>query len=207
MSGARLQATAGKLVIFVVQCAIGLSFLYPLYFMMINALKNRPGYYTNPFALPKPPFQWTNFSAMVSQFKILLLFRNTFIICLATLALLVVVYIFYVQSRQRYFSERNLRALSVLSEQLEGAIEDLKSAVRNAADQAVKSDPQDPGASFGRIIALTPNLHPAGPRDGLPCSVARPKLGAVGVCIAPYLVRSRQSSVETRPGAGNPSIQ
>ena len=123
---------------------------------------------------------------------------------LATLALLVVVYMFYVQSRQRYFSERNLRALSVLSEQLEGAIEDLTSAVHNAADQAAKSDPQDPNASFRRIIALTPNLHPAGPRDGLPCSLSRSKLGAVGVCILPHLVRSRQSSVEARPGAGNP---
>jgi ABC-type glycerol-3-phosphate transport system permease component len=89
MGKARSGITAGKVIIFAVQCAVGVSFLYPLYFMMINSLKGRPGYYTNPFALPKPPFQWVNFSAMVSQFKILLLFRNSLIICLATLALLV----------------------------------------------------------------------------------------------------------------------
>jgi ABC-type glycerol-3-phosphate transport system permease component len=89
MSGARVRATAGRLVIFVVQCAIGLSFLYPLYFMIINSLKNRPAYYTNPFALPRSPLQFVNFSAMVSQFKILLLFRNSFVICVATLALLI----------------------------------------------------------------------------------------------------------------------
>jgi ABC-type glycerol-3-phosphate transport system permease component len=89
MGKARSGTTAGKAIIFAVQCAVGVSFLYPLYFMMINSLKGRPGYYTNPFALPKPPFQWVNFSAMVSQFKILLLFRNSLIICLATLALLV----------------------------------------------------------------------------------------------------------------------
>jgi ABC-type glycerol-3-phosphate transport system permease component len=56
---------------------------------MINALKTRPGYYTNPFALPPAPLQWINFSAMVSQFKILLLFRNTFIICVGTIVLLI----------------------------------------------------------------------------------------------------------------------
>ncbi len=89
MGGERIRATAGKLVIFVVQCAIGLSFLYPLYFMIINSLKNRPAYYTNPFALPRAPLQLGNFSAMVSQFKILLPFRNTFVICVATLAFLI----------------------------------------------------------------------------------------------------------------------
>ena len=57
--------------------------------MMINALKTRPSYYTNPFALPHAPLQWVNFEAMISQFKILLLFRNTFIICVGTLVLLI----------------------------------------------------------------------------------------------------------------------
>jgi ABC-type glycerol-3-phosphate transport system permease component len=79
----------GKAAIFVTQLALGVSFLYPLYFMMINALKTRPGYYTNPFSLPPAPLQWINFSAMVSQFKILLLFRNTFIICVGTILLLI----------------------------------------------------------------------------------------------------------------------
>jgi ABC-type glycerol-3-phosphate transport system permease component len=88
-SGVRTRAAAGKLAIFLVQLAIGLSFLYPLYFMVINSLKSRPGYYTNPFALPHAPLQFGNFTAMVSQFKILQLFRNTFIICLVTLALLI----------------------------------------------------------------------------------------------------------------------
>jgi hypothetical protein len=39
---------------------------------------------------------------------------------LATLGLMIVGYLLYVQSRERYFSERNLRAVSVLSEQLKG---------------------------------------------------------------------------------------
>jgi len=81
--------SVGKAAIFVTQLALGATFLYPLYFMMINALKTRPGYYTNPFSLPPTPLQWINFSAMISQFKILLLFRNTFIICAGTIVLLI----------------------------------------------------------------------------------------------------------------------
>ena len=90
MKKSQAAPSAGKAVIFVVQCFLGATFLYPLYYMMINSLKTRPGYYTNPFGLPPAPLQWVNFSAMVSQFKILLLFRNTFIICAGTLVLLII---------------------------------------------------------------------------------------------------------------------
>jgi ABC-type glycerol-3-phosphate transport system permease component len=83
------RVTAGKIAILVAQLGIGLSFLYPLYYMLVNSLKNRPGYYTNPFGPPTLPLQFGNFTAMVSQFKILLLFRNTFIICAVSLALLI----------------------------------------------------------------------------------------------------------------------
>jgi ABC-type glycerol-3-phosphate transport system permease component len=89
MSGIERKPTAGKIVILAAQIALGATFLYPLYFMIINALKTRPAYYTNPFALPAVPLQVFNFEAMISQFKILLLFRNTFIICAGTLVLLV----------------------------------------------------------------------------------------------------------------------
>jgi ABC-type glycerol-3-phosphate transport system permease component len=89
MSRVRAGSVAGKLLIFLVLCVVGLSFLYPIYFMVMNSLKTRPGYYTNPFSLPAQPLQWSNFASMVSQFKILLLFRNTFIICAVSLALLI----------------------------------------------------------------------------------------------------------------------
>ena len=83
------RSSAGKLALFTVQALIALTFLYPLFFMMQNSLKTRPAYYTNPFNFPVAPLQFSNFSAMVSQFKILLLFRNTLIVCLGTLALLI----------------------------------------------------------------------------------------------------------------------
>lgn len=83
------RVTGGKIAIFAAQLAIGLTFLYPLYYMVINSLKNRPGYYTNPFGPPRLPLQFGNFTAMVSQFKILLLFRNTFIISALSIVLLI----------------------------------------------------------------------------------------------------------------------
>lgn len=89
MTRIRAGATAGRLLIFLVLAVVGLTFLYPVWFMVGNSLKTRPGYYTDPFSLPAAPLQWHNFSAMVSQFRILQLFRNTGIICLATLVLLV----------------------------------------------------------------------------------------------------------------------
>lgn len=89
MSRMRAGTMVGKLLIFLVLCVVGISFLYPIYFMVMNSLKTRPGYYTNPFSLPAQPLQWSNFASMVSQFKILLLFRNTGVICLVTLVLLV----------------------------------------------------------------------------------------------------------------------
>jgi ABC-type glycerol-3-phosphate transport system permease component len=90
MGAIERKATAGKVAIFIVQLAIGLSFLYPLYFMLMNSLKTRSAYYTDPFALPAAPLQFANFAAMVSQFKIFQLFRNSFIICLVTLVFLLV---------------------------------------------------------------------------------------------------------------------
>jgi len=120
---------------------------------------------------------------------------------LATLGLMVVGYLLYVQSRQQYFSERNLRALSVLSEQIEGAIKDLESAVQNAANEAIKTTDRDD--VIKKIFALTPNLDFLD-RKEVPCSMNRPASGSVRVCLVPQLVRSRQSSVESRSGAGNP---
>ncbi|MGH7962280.1 MAG: cache domain-containing protein, partial [Candidatus Binatia bacterium] len=51
---------------------------------------------------------------------------------LVILAVLVLYYLSYVRDRERYFAERYLRALSVLSEQTEGALEGLRSAFDNA---------------------------------------------------------------------------
>ena len=64
------------------------SFLYPLYYMLINSLKTRADYFARPFALPAPPLQFVNYSTMISQFRIFTLFKNSFIVSALTVALL-----------------------------------------------------------------------------------------------------------------------
>lgn len=80
----------GRTVIFLVLLVLAISFLYPLYYMLINSLKSLSGYYVNPFGLPNEQLQWQNFATMISQFKILKLFGNSFIISFFTVLGLVV---------------------------------------------------------------------------------------------------------------------
>ena len=80
----------GRAVIFLVLLVLAISFLYPLYYMLINSLKSLSGYYVNPFGLPNEQLQWQNFATMISQFKILELFGNSFIISFFTVLGLVV---------------------------------------------------------------------------------------------------------------------
>ncbi len=80
----------GRTVIFLVLLVLAISFLYPLFYMLINSLKSLSGYYINPFGLPNEQLQWSNFATMISQFKILKLFGNSFIISFFTVLGLVV---------------------------------------------------------------------------------------------------------------------
>jgi hypothetical protein len=86
----KIGRTIGRAVIFLVLLILAISFLYPLYYMLINSLKSLSGYYVNPFGLPREQLQWQNFVTMVSQFKILELFGNSFIISFFTVVGLVV---------------------------------------------------------------------------------------------------------------------
>lgn len=71
-----------------------ISFLYPLYFMLINSLKTRIEYYINPFSLPSEGLWFINFTTMVSQLKFFNLFRNSFIISAGTVGLLLIIGVF-----------------------------------------------------------------------------------------------------------------
>ncbi len=91
MAGLRAERT--KLVrgaIFVVFVLLTISFMYPFAFMFINSLKTVADYRTDPFALPQ---KWAveNYVAMITGFKILQLFRNTLIVSVSTVALLITV--------------------------------------------------------------------------------------------------------------------
>ncbi len=81
-----------------------LTFLYPLYFMLINSLKTRAGYFTNPFSLPREALQFSNYQVMISQFQILNLFKNSFIVSALTVVVLLAVSTFasYIFAKYRF---------------------------------------------------------------------------------------------------------
>jgi ABC-type glycerol-3-phosphate transport system permease component len=68
-----------------------ISFLYPLYFMLINSLKTRTDFFANQFSLPSAPLQFVNYTTMISQFKILNLFKNSFIVSSLTVIGLLII--------------------------------------------------------------------------------------------------------------------
>ena len=75
----------GRVLIFLVLFILAISFVYPILFMFINSLKTLKEYYYSPFTLPDlSNLQWSNFGNMISQFKILGLLKNSFIVSLFT---------------------------------------------------------------------------------------------------------------------------
>ena len=92
------------------------SFLYPLYYMLINSLKTRTDFFTNQFRLPGAPLQFVNYTTMISQFKILNLFKNSFIISAFTVVGLLVIGTFasYVFAKYR-FKGRSVIYVAVLA--------------------------------------------------------------------------------------------
>ena len=80
-----------RVMVFIILSIIVVSFIYPLYFMLINSFKTRTEYYINPFSLPKEGLQINNYITMISQFRLLNLFKNTLIISLGTVILLLII--------------------------------------------------------------------------------------------------------------------
>jgi ABC-type glycerol-3-phosphate transport system permease component len=79
------------ILIFLLLAILTVTFLYPLYFMAINSLKMRTDYFTNQFNLPAAPLQFVNYTTMISQFKILNLFKNSFIVSAMTVVGLLII--------------------------------------------------------------------------------------------------------------------
>lgn len=104
-----------KIFVFIFLALLTLSFLYPLYYMMINSLKTRKEYFVNPFALPHESLQFINYTTMISQFKILTLFKNTFIISAGTVILILIIGVFasYVFAKL-HFKGKSVIFLAVL---------------------------------------------------------------------------------------------
>ncbi len=85
----KLNLSLTRIAIFGTLVVLSVSNLYPLLFMLLNSLKSRAAYQTNPFSLPDlGHLAWGNYVTMISQFKILNLFKNTLVISVFTILFL-----------------------------------------------------------------------------------------------------------------------
>ena len=87
------KITISKVIIFIILTLLLLSFIYPIYYMGINSVKSRSEYFNSPFSITSEP-TLENYEVMISQFDIFRLFRNTFVVTGASLALILVFSIF-----------------------------------------------------------------------------------------------------------------
>ena len=77
-----------NLLIFLSLLVLSISNLYPLFYMFMNSIKSRTDYFVDPFSVWGLKLTWDNYLTMISQFKILNLFKNSFIISFFTIILL-----------------------------------------------------------------------------------------------------------------------
>ena len=87
MNNKRIPAV--KILIFAVFCIMTFTFLYPLYFMIINAVKTREEYLISQIAFPSHPTM-RNFKLIITDFHILRYFKNTLIVVLFSLSIVLI---------------------------------------------------------------------------------------------------------------------
>ncbi len=77
-----------NLLIFISLLFLSITNLYPLFYMFMNSIKSRTDYFVNPFSVWGLKLTWENYLTMISQFRILNLFKNSFIISFFTIIIL-----------------------------------------------------------------------------------------------------------------------
>jgi raffinose/stachyose/melibiose transport system permease protein len=75
-----------SVLVFLAFAVLGATFLFPFYYMFINAFKSMPEYYKSTFTLPQH-FNWVNFATMISQFRIQINMLNSLFISVSTVVL------------------------------------------------------------------------------------------------------------------------
>ena len=68
-----------NVVIVLLLSILAVTYLYPIFYLIVNSLKNSTEYYTSKFAMPKA-LAFDNFKVMISQFKITKYLFNSFIV-------------------------------------------------------------------------------------------------------------------------------
>jgi ABC-type glycerol-3-phosphate transport system permease component len=84
----KLTIKLSNVLIFVTLLGLSIANLYPLFFMFLNSLKSHTDYLKDPFSIGGLALTWDNYTTMISQFKILVLFKNSFIISFFTILLI-----------------------------------------------------------------------------------------------------------------------
>ena len=87
MAARRRALRAGPILILAAFLVLSVSFLFPFYYMFVNAFKSTPEYYKSSFRLPAL-FSVSNFATMISQFRIHINMLNSLFISLATIILI-----------------------------------------------------------------------------------------------------------------------
>ena len=71
-----------------------LTFVYPLFYMFANSLKDKAAYAMDKFNLPLSTFTFDNYATMISVFNIFLYFKNSMIVATASVVLILVFAVF-----------------------------------------------------------------------------------------------------------------
>ena len=79
----------GKVAITTTMVTLTFTFLYPLFYMLMNTFKDKYEYFQSTFAFPKA-LDWTNYQVMLVDFKIMRYFANTMIITGSAMALVLI---------------------------------------------------------------------------------------------------------------------
>ena len=108
-------STLGKVAITTTMVILTITFLYPLFYMLMNTFKDKQQYFASTFALPKS-LDWTNYQVMLVDFKIMRYFWNTMIITVAAMALVLLLSTFASYAFARInFKGRTIAYLFVIS--------------------------------------------------------------------------------------------
>ncbi|MHC1783605.1 MAG: carbohydrate ABC transporter permease [Anaerolineaceae bacterium] len=87
----KFNQKVSNVLIFILLLALSISNVYPMVFMLLNSFKSRTDYQISPFSFFRLDLTLDNFVTMISQFKILALFKNSFIISFFTILLLLAI--------------------------------------------------------------------------------------------------------------------
>ena len=89
----RKKTSMSTIIIFIGMSIMTATFLYPLVYMTLNAMKTKQEYYKNSFSFPSS-FNLTNFKLIITDFNILVYFKSSLIVAVTSTLLIVILAIF-----------------------------------------------------------------------------------------------------------------